>query len=439
MDARTVAAGTACRPGPTISPAGAGIGLALAVVLAGCQVDRNMQLAEKELRMQDSRIFELESHLADCHAANAAFRREVASLRRRLDNDEDTVSDKDDGLDFDSRLRPTPPSDLSLPKIDDDEPSTPLREPTLDTPEPFANPLEEREVPEEEEPPLFREESPEPGDAPIEGGDGPTDTEVSYPDSNSPDEDTPTPASEELPAPRLTDSAEDVEQIDLRLAVKYHSEPSLPVEIVALVEPQGASDRQVLAAGQVSLMIVGGETDTSKELARWEYPPDATEAHWRDTPLGTGMQFRLPWPGSPRPGNYRLWARFVGEDGRKHFGSVDFEVDQAELARRAPPQVPQTMPPSEGPLLVRAQEPRRSMDEPAKGTPNVAWRPSVEAANLPRLSRPAPPEARTRSPSGQPVAEVVDRIIPWSPQRPALPGAAVAEASQREPKWSPYR
>ena len=56
----------------------------LAFGLAGCRGGVDTDLLERDLRLQEDRIYELEDHLADCHAVVQTYQQENATLRKRL-------------------------------------------------------------------------------------------------------------------------------------------------------------------------------------------------------------------------------------------------------------------------------------------------------------------------------------------------------------------
>lgn len=441
MDARTTFVGPAdrIRPRVAMSPAAIGFWCLLALLAGGCRVDPNIQLMEQELRLQDQRIFDLEEHLHDCHTAVAEHQRENEALRRRLEDGSAEGIDASAGFGAEERASPGPANELAVPQIDegDDVPGT--RQMPPDGASESAPELDPEGTTPRDAPTPARNRPPEPAN---EGSNG--DGSLA-PGSESP---TARPTGEQLPAPRFSASADAVEQIGLRLAVRYHAAENVPVRVDALVEPQGADRSQVPAAGDISLMIVAADGETEKkigrwELARWEFAAEDAAVLWSGSPLGTGLQFELPWPGSPRPGEYRLWVRLIGKDGRKHLGSVDFDVNAKRLARHPRPRVPsQSAPPQEGPLLARSNGvdgADHASSEPPPSTPDAAWRPSSEAARLPRRNRVPRASKDTIAEAGPSEGDPFDA---WSPDRPIRRVHAVesdAETAARPPRWSPYR
>jgi hypothetical protein len=447
MDARTTAVRPALpgRPREALLPVAVAVQLVLALVLAGCRVDPNIQLMEQELRLQDQRIFELEEHLSDCHEVVASQRRDNESLQRRLDASPRTNLGGTQAPAADTRERPETVDGITVPQVDEGD-DVQIAPPTQ--PLELAPAIEEGAT----SPPGRGEPTPatgrplDPADEPSGGGDSapqPTRSQSSPP------------AMEMLPPPSFTGKPEEIRQLGLRLAVRYHAKENLPVQVEALVEPQDARLKQVLAAGDVSLMIVPADEATQQqlgrsELARWEFSKDDAKLLWSKSSLGTGLTFELPWPGSPQPGEYRLWVRLVGEDGRKHLGSVDFDVSATQLARRPPPREPLEDASQDGPRLVRseAEGARAAQEQPrakeresappaADAAPEVAWRKSTEAAQLPRpYAAPTSTAADARRQTGPVDADPQDS---WSPNRPSAAADSGAVASSPEHEWSPYR
>ena len=429
---------------------------AVAMLVAGCQADPNMQLAERELRLQDSHIFELEEHLADCHSTVDEYRREIAALRRQVDEKapsapavEDNYEDNYyDDWDPDSRLRPPRPGGPSLPDIDEgDEMSSPPLGKSDEADLPEAMPLPAADEP--------------PAPIPASRGEGASfqrrggHAEIRA--SGTTDE--------ELPRSDWSHAADEVEQIGLRLLVRYHAAEDTSVELQTLIEPQDADAEQVLSEGDVSLMIVTADGGPQKPLARWDFAEEEARAHWKRSRLGTGMLFELPWPGTPQPGKYRLWARMLGRDGRKHLSSADFEVQEEALAAGPPTHAPvKLVLPGPGlapePEPDTAEEPEpfpHSSSEPERlgatesaapvaspeprvaSTASIAWKASVEAARLPRLPKPQRPPA-TPNDVSSPHAGDDGRLIPWSPERPdSSTSAGSTRTADGADAWSPYR
>src|SRR5262245_59235642 len=56
----------------------------LALVAFGCRTDPNTMLLERDLRLQEDKIFHLQAMLEDCCAAREAAARENEDLKRQL-------------------------------------------------------------------------------------------------------------------------------------------------------------------------------------------------------------------------------------------------------------------------------------------------------------------------------------------------------------------
>jgi hypothetical protein len=417
------------------SPLTVGVWLA-SLVFAGCRADPNMQLAEQELRLQDQRIFELEEHLSDCHAVVAAYQRDIAALRRQVDDNPKKDLDEPAGAwDANRRLKPEPPGELTRPLVDEGDALPGASQlPSLDS----DRPIEEFD-PGEDAAPEF-DPSPERGAPP-----DPADASDSDPLPLQLDVQSVEPTSEPLPAPSVTGSADQIEQIGLRLAVRYHTAETVPVQVEAIVEPRDGELRQIPAAGDVSLMVAAADGPAERQLARWDFAAEDVRHLWKRSKLGDGLQFELPWPGSPQPGKYRLWVRFVGSDGRKHLGSVDFDVDATALARRPAPRVSPEGEPVEGPTLARRDtvehEPReRDIPKLSSTSGGDAWRSSEDAARLAQRDQTLPPALTAVSTTRlAPASTPAETPAAWTPARPARAAAAPIETAKSRPQWSPYR
>lgn len=423
-------------------PQGRCVCLLIVLSLVGCRADPNMQLVERELRLQDNRIFELEEHLADCHSVVEEYRREIASLRRRIgDKDSPEINAEEGPLDSDFRLRPDLPEVPSLPDVEEgDETRFAPPDPALDGAPSLENGAPDADATEMPDTVPFRGDPPQPTPADPEQG-------ISSPASSRRDsgEGDVVPSSEELPPPNLTGAADDIEQIHLRLMVRYHVAENTPLQLQALVQPQDEGSQRVMAAGDVSLMVVAMDDGAERQLGRWDFPQDAAKRHWRRSRLGSGLQFHLPWPVSPRPGVYRLWVRLVGADGRKHFGTADFEIEGAALARSPELTLPAPLPrPAQQaaapvPVEERDRTSRASQRNVAADEQEIAWKPSVLAAKL-AGARPRRPTlaAEGELPPSEPALE--DQLIPWSPERPSTRGASGdLQTANTASEWSPFR
>ncbi|HYO24915.1 MAG TPA: hypothetical protein VEQ85_08195, partial [Lacipirellulaceae bacterium] len=102
-----------------------------------------------------------------------------------------------------------------------------------------------------------------------------------------------------------------------------------PRSLLIVVEALNATDEPVDANGEISLMVMAGETqETLKRVDRWDFTAEETAAAWQSSRLGDGLHLELPLDGaSLPPGRLELWARLVGADGKKLLTRVPFAAD----------------------------------------------------------------------------------------------------------------
>jgi len=367
--------------------------LLCALMLAGCRADPNMQLVERELALQDQQIFKLEDHLADCHALAAEYRREIASLRRQLDSK--------GGASSSGRPDSSGAGGLSMPDVTDngdsaDSPPDNAQgyEPEYDGYNPLSDPP----------PPFTPQEGtpPTPADDNLDADGDPASAEV-YP------------ASEPLPLP--IQSAEAIDHVHLAQQIFLADTASgSQAEIDVTIQPRDVHGQVVRASGEVSLMLLELLAEGEREIARWHFSADETRRMWQaHSTADEGIHVRLPWPGTPKRGEYRLWARMTHDAG-KHLEKKTFDVDPQTLAKRRPP--PQPDPPA---MLADANAPQpRSAPKPAQRID--PWRASAAAARIARSSSPTSEDVTSDNASTAP--------DPWSPNRP--------QSTARQ-QWSPYR
>lgn len=98
--------------------------------------------------------------------------------------------------------------------------------------------------------------------------------------------------------------------------------------VLAVLEPRSAEGKLVREPGQVSLMIRDATRKGPRaQLARWDFEPDELHNYWRKSPLAEGYVFELPWPANvPQGGQLQLWARLTTDSGQKYLTHLDIDV-----------------------------------------------------------------------------------------------------------------
>jgi hypothetical protein len=99
--------------------------------------------------------------------------------------------------------------------------------------------------------------------------------------------------------------------------------------VMVVIEPRDADGAVVHVPGEVSLMIVdANRTGVDSHIARWDFTNEEATAAWRRTLLGHGMHFSLLWPNKPpETSRLKLYARVKQADGRKLLAEMDFDID----------------------------------------------------------------------------------------------------------------
>ncbi|MBN2024837.1 MAG: hypothetical protein JW809_18805 [Pirellulales bacterium] len=356
------------------------LGLAV-LVAAGCRANPHIAALERELRLQEDRIYQLEDCLDDAQHSLASCEAEKESLEKRLvDRDGQRGPDDWSGI---PTFAPEPPK-VDLPE--DEFKSTPpeswkSRQPSGKAPPAPVAPSDTLQPPTAPEfsPPgqtdSLRPPAPAPGDSPD-----------SPPPLWKPMQPDPTPPAED-------GSASQIEEISLGDVVGGVPEGGgSAAGMTILIQPRDAQGHPVVAAAPVSVVLIDpalpGE---SGRVARWDFPADAVADHLGQGGTAKGIRLVLPWPnGKPRNDRLHLFVRLTAPDGRKLEADLPIEIDQ--LAETAPRALPDALPDA---------PPPRSLS--SSGQPSPPPRIATRVVPAPR-STPAAPAGRQRP--------------AWSPDRP---------------------
>jgi len=307
------------RPGAVASPRAAATRAALLAVTlcAGCKSDLSQQLLERELRMQEDQIYQLQDELDAKCARLERVAGENTSLRRQL------------GF-ADGDAAAPPPRTLLAPRT---SPASPSGQPTL--------------VP----PPLTIPGGPAAGGGPARlpppisipaapGGVAPPKLEGVPPlpaDRRLPAAAAPLPSTV-LPAGGVGPAAADVDPAARPIAPadgsgarpdavrRLSHEESLAAAgrithlvinrgrtscfdgtgdgvsdgLALVVEPRDDDERLVAAAGDVTITVLD---ERGGQMARWEIPAQEAVTHFRRTSRNRGLHMVLRWPAQPPQGS----------------------------------------------------------------------------------------------------------------------------------------
>jgi hypothetical protein len=346
-------------------------GLTLAVAAlspwmsGGCRAVDNAQVdvMERELRQQEDYIYELEDYLIEyseklrecrtCPPSSATTR--SSSPRRgiltpTLADDRPSTTGTAQG----GNRQPSPPIDDPAPPID-----PPAAEPEAELPsQPDAEPFspEDLEAPDLEIGPSAAADQYDaspiattpPGDEAPPYIPDPADYQLDVDAADvaaAPAGETPPPvdASADVatgpslaPAGPIDAHAEPARLAAQQLVIrKLFSEPasddgSTPASLLVVVEAVNATNEPVDANGEISLMVMTGESQESlQRVERWDFTAEETQAAWQSSHLGDGLHLQLPLTNSQLPeGPLQLFAKLVNQDGEKLLARVSFQAGE---------------------------------------------------------------------------------------------------------------
>lgn len=182
-----------------------------------------------------------------------------------------------------------------------------------------------------------------------------------------------------------------------------------PASLLVVVEAVNATDEPVDADGEISLMVMTGESQESlQRVERWDFTAEETQAAWQSSHLGDGLHLQLPLANSQLPeGPLQLFAKLVNQDGEKLLARLAFQageltsMDAMEPVRVASDEVTPAVAEEE----VASALPLKSAAQPPAPQPAATkWRASSEARLSGRASgtssAPKTPTGWTRQPPG---------------------------------------
>ena len=313
---------------------------ALATVLAclGCKSDLSQQLLERELRMQEDQIYQLQDELQDKCARLDRTAGENTNLRRQLGFTEGDASARGRGL----SLPGSPAAPPRLPMGSAAGPSQPaLAPPAIEIPAPrapasgpAAPPAIGIPAPGAVTPPTLEGIPPLPAEPRFPGAATPDTslvTPVSATAASGSDASTVTPAAginesrgqlvsgmseptAELPSDRRLSNEESLAvagRITHLVVNPARTEcfdgngDGLSDGLAIVIEPRDDDERLVTAAGDVSIAVFDGSGPPSTgPVARWDIPATEAIARFRRTSRNRGLHFVLRWPGQPPQGEH---------------------------------------------------------------------------------------------------------------------------------------
>ncbi len=351
--------------------------LSVALLALGCRVNSSQVLLERDLRLQEDKIWELEGMLNNSDAAREATLRENEALKKELAGGDRGPGDRG-------------PSDRAPGGRG---PASDYRAPSVELPSDDSSPPSRsrgREAPKLEAPTI---ELPGASDSsPVDMSPG---VEIN-----------PGRGGASMGRGKPTKLV-----INKRLTGGLDRDGRNGDEgVLVVVEPRDAAGNLVQTPGTISVVVMDPALEGPEaRIARWDFAPDELPSHFHNTVFGQGLQFELLWPGeAPRNRDLQVYVRFTTEDGVKL--TTDTKIDVRTPAD--PPRVDRQ---------TKNWSPNESATRPQRNkTPNSRLKSRPDSADQGDYSpddeddQHADPARRSRGPIQQ--ASRPDRPM-WKPYR----------------------
>lgn len=365
--------------------------LAFALLLGGCRGGGRNELLERELRMQEDRIYQLEAALDECDAMLNCSRRENDALKSgRPGADEDARSTT-------GGPALSPPADVAAPaRTFGGDPPAPAG-PNVELGRPSGPPS------------LNRNPSPPVRGSSIHRGD--EDYETDDLDDR----------------PIVDPKVARIVLIRQLTGGRSHHGGHADEGLTVVFEPRNAAGQLVRPLGDVSIVALdpkkrGGDA----RVARWDFTADEADAAFRRTAFGRGFYFELPWPSSPPTSDtLRIFVRLTTTDGAKFNADAVVRIDPPDRQANRWSPVPRS-------VLSDRKPPRSGSTTPVR-----------EELTLPGEESLAEPQNEAIEPAENPARRGVDSEIsmPGVDDEPRVgAGPRLRGATRpRRPTWSPFR
>ncbi|MCA9235424.1 MAG: hypothetical protein KDA44_08120 [Planctomycetales bacterium] len=161
-------------------------------------------------------------------------------------------------------------------------------------------------------------------------------------------------------------------QLDIRHVLRGEpaDDAEAPQNLFIVVELLDKAGNPVVAAEQTSIMILIEDTPGSLQaVQRWDFTAEEAEAAWQSSALGDGLHFELPLRGATLPaGPVQIWARTLPATGDKLLAQVTLDAAAAPTLD----DVLAMTPPLAEPAATPAARPIQAATKPATN-----WRQST--------------------------------------------------------------
>ncbi|MGD9720046.1 MAG: hypothetical protein AB7O59_02390 [Pirellulales bacterium] len=360
------------------SPAGrlaAGAVCGLALLVVGCRANDSAVLLERDLRMQEDKIYHLQSCLEDAQAAREATLRENESLKHELaETERSGAPSRGPAADFEAPSVELPGGETLPPQRDTPD----LAPPTIELP----------------------------------GADD-------------------APGGETAPAEK---DAAIIESPPTQLVINKRLTGGLDRDghggdegLLIVFEPRDAAGHLVRWPGKVSVVAMDpAQQGEAARVARWDFPAEEVPAHYLSTVFGRGLQFELPWPGDPPDTReLKLFVRFTTEEGQKLTTDTTIEV-----------RPPGAGAPSD--RQTRRTTDDRDRERAEDGEPRSRLKARAPRSDAPRSTRaPSGTDSAAASPGdGEGIAADAHGADGNAEARADVPLEA---ARPKRPEWKPFR
>ena len=310
--------------------------------MVGCKSDLNQQLLERELRMQEDQIYQLQDQLTERCARLDRTNSENSSLKKQLGVVDANASLPTQilippGISAPAKpLRTAPPAAIAPPvmvppsiEVFPLENASPTTVPRI-SPQGLSVPPPILLAPTENTTTLLKKPTSVPG--------------ASFGDEAGPSFDLPSPREaddpSEVPLEPLPDSAaaptirvlsweESLAEEGRISRIVLNPQKTLAYDanndgfddgITVVFEPRDQDERLVRAAGDISVVLIDTTlSGDAARVARWEIPSREALTHFRGSTRARGLHLLLKWPQArPVSSDLRLFVRLTSFDGR-HF------------------------------------------------------------------------------------------------------------------------
>lgn len=420
----------------------------VAILLPGCRTarDNQIEILERELRVQEDYIYELEDYVIQYSEKLRSMRCAQAIRIEPETKSRNSIVKKpksEDGPEL--RGRDDLPTE-EMPDPDTSQPDTPADEPeetlNLDDLEPPPLNIEEpvgsiqigitEEVATVEHEPVDDSETEQPLEIPspvdyaeaeplaLPETEAPVQQVVLYEDLFE---------DQDLEPAEYQATDEEFEQADdlpspVRIVVKQlfrDDESGGPQRLLAVIEGLDEASEPVEFTGTVSLMVMVADTERPFRLKRWDFYPQDVSAAWQESHLGKGLHMELPLEDTQLPQKpLELWVRLL--DGQKQKLLTQKSFLRTQLAGLEVETGAKELQPKSTPKLASSQpkKPATKEEEPT----STGWRSSTHSTEADR----------------QNFANSLRKASRWTAQptggRYPHSQPARAKSSAKKPKWT---